>query len=776
MFYALPNLRSQTTFEIEKPWEVWQNYPNPNHITVKEEIEKWRSAAKTEHAFISPVSALDTRVRIAQNTRKDELSNPPRLMHAFVADYDANCTDVHIANIQAKPACESYPPSYICDTFRPGYRRLIWLFDAPLLLGGSYRSAHNFIKKLASEIKADKWLPGFDEHSLQPHMYYAIGSNWKELENGMPIPHHILSAWAMVSDAEVQFTDDALSPPPIEQIAELVSDRFPGRWSGEFVLGARGIRFWDPQADNLTAAVVMSEGMRCFTGPSGFVTWREIFGARAIDEIHGHNQATLRDTTAFAADTRKYWYQHNDQWVSADKTDFAEYLVSKGVSGKKPKNSGLSDAQKFALNVRDNHRVDQALPFVYMKPGIIWYSGAWYLNTSQITVYDPAPPLIDSSLDFHAAGKKYFPWMEVYLSDFFAPVRQRPSWVPDSVADKDVQLMHFLAWHHRFYKYSYLQKPLQGHALLIAGHQSAGKGFFSNGFLGTSMGGFADGSSYLMGEDQWTADVLRVGLMTVDDDQSSVDERSHRGLTHRLKRLTANMQAAYNKKFGASGRVPWLGRPVITCNLDPASLRVIPDMTQSNADKIMLFLTQPRSQNNPLPDRHKLDAILAAELGNYLRWLIEWNVPKWLLSGDDRFWVRAYHHPTLLETASEQGSAVNVLEMLRETYDEFVDADEASVLDRGVICNRDEEGMKTYEWSGPVRRLYKMMKRMEVSHIDKLNFNQMGTMLGILSSRGFKIKKMAGQNWRITFDQSLLHNKIIHDQTYEVQTEEENKT
>lgn len=771
MFYALKNLRAQTTFEIEKPWEVWQNYPNPPHITSKEEIETWRKAAKTNHAFLSAVSATDTRVRINQGSRKDELANPPRFMQSFIADYDAACSDVHVANIIAKPVVEQYIPSYICDTFRPGFKRLVWLFEEPLQLGGNSQSANAFIRKLASEIKAHLWLPGFDEHCLQPHMYYAIGSNWKHFEESLPIPHHILQAWAMASDATVNFTSEALSPPPIEQIADLVSDRFPGRWNGEFVLGARGIRFWDSQADNTTAAVVMPEGMRCFTGPSGFVTWREIFGARAIDEINGHNQATLRDTVAFAEDTGKYWYEHNDEWVSSEKSDFVEYLVSKGVSGKKPKSGGLSDAQKFSLNVRNNHRVAQALPFIYMKPGIIYYSGAMYLNVSRIKVLSPAPPLVDTSLDFHTAGKKYFPWLEQYLSDFFAPVRQRPSWVPDSVTDKDVQLMHFLAWHHRFYRYAHLQKPLQGHALLIAGHQSSGKGFFSNGFLGTSMGGFADGSSYLMGEDQWTSDVLRVGLMTVDDDQSSVDERSHRGLTHRLKRLTANMQAVYNKKFGASGRVPWLGRPVITCNLDPASLRVIPDMTQSNADKIMLFLTQPRSQHNPLPDRHQLDAILASELGNYLRWLTEWNVPKWLLSGDDRFWVRAYHHPTLLETASEQGSSVNVLEMLRETYDEFVDADESSVLDRGVEIKRSNEGHKTYEWIGPVRRLYKMMKRMEVSHIDKLNFNQMGTMLGILSSRGFKIKKTTGQNWHITFDGSLLNNQIVYDHTYEVQTE-----
>jgi hypothetical protein len=769
MFYALKNLRAQTTFLIEKPWDVWQDFPNPPNITSKDEIEKWRTQAKTEHAFISGLSGLDPHVRISQGSQKQEMGNPPKKMIAFIADYDAACADVHIANISAKPACDPYRPSYICDTFRPGFKRLIWLFEKPVMLGGNLASANAFIKKLASSIRADLWLPGFDDHCLKAHMYYSIGSNWRELPDGASIPHHILQAWAMEADANISFVSSSISPPPLEAIADLVSDRFPGRWSGDFVLGARGIRFWDPQADNPTAAVVMPEGMRCFTGSSGFVSWREIFGARAIDDLVGQNQATLRGSVAFANDTRKYWYEHDDNWVCADKSDFADYLVSKGLDGKKPKGAGLSEIQNFMLQIRNGQSVSQALPFVYMDTGRMEYCGEAYLNISKVKVADPAPPLHDPDADFHTAGQRSFPWMERYLSTFFAPVRQRPKWVPDSVTDKDVQLMHFLAWHHRFYKSAHLRKPLQGHALLIAGHQSSGKGFFSNGFLGKAMGGFADGSSYLMGEDQWTSDVLRTGLITVDDDQSSVDDRSHRGLTHRLKRLTANMQASYNKKFGSSGRVLWVGRPVITCNLDPESLRVIPDMTQSNADKIMLFLTQPRPENDPLPSSYELDEILARELGHYLRWLKDWKVPTWLLAGDERFWVRAYHHPTLLETASEQGAVVNVLEMLRETYDEFVDADDIDTLSRGVKARRDDTGQKMYEWSGPVRQLYKMMKRMEISHIEKLSYRQMGSMLGILSSRGFKIKKLAGQDWHIVFDQSLLHNHINHSHVYEVQ-------
>jgi hypothetical protein len=760
MFYALKNLRSQITFEVERPWDVWQDYPNPAYIGAKDELEAWRAAAKTEHMFISPFRGQNSKARITEGKKNPELMNCPHEVCALIADYDAACTQVHIDNINAKPAQPDYMPHYICNTFRPGYKRLIWLFEKPILLGGTYTSAAAFMKKVASEIKADLWLPGFDDNCLKPHMYFAVGTNWTKISDAEPIPSHILYAWAAVADSTVNFTNEYLSPPPLEKVADLVAERFPGRWSGPFGIGSRGVRFWDPQADNPTAAVVMPEGMRCFTEPSGFVTWRDIFGSRAVDELQGEQFEELKNTIAFDGERKRYWYEYEGKWSSMDKGDFAEYLVACGMDNRKPKTGGLSRVASFMNTIRIKYNVKEALPFVYMPSGRIFYNGSYSLNTSSLKPMPPAPPLHGSKLTFAEAGQQSFPWIYAYMSTFFSPVRRRPRWVPNSVPDKDIQLMHFLAWHHRFYKSAYIQKPLQGQALIIGGPPSAGKGFLSNGIVGTSAGGFSDGSPYLLGEDQWTADVLEKGLMTVDDDHSGDDMRSHRTFTTRLKRLVANTQAIYNKKFGSAGRVTWKGRIIITCNLDPESLRVLPDLTQSNADKIMIFLAQARKQDEQLPDFHTLDEIMARELPHYLRWLLEWEVPQWLLAGDERFWVRSYHHPTLLEAASEQGTVVNVLEMLREIYEEFVKADDEDIFSRGVITGKTETGGKSYTWTGPVRQLYKMMRRMDISQVDKHNLQQIGNMMGVLSSRGFKVTKLAGQNWRIVFDEALLSNQI----------------
>lgn len=771
MFHAIQNLRAQTTFEIPAPWEVWQDYPNPPEARTKEAIEKWRMAPGTKHAFISGFSGLDARVRISQGNRKEEMQNPPRYMHAFIADYDAACTDVHVANITAKPPSD-YFPTYIFDSFRPGHKRLVWLFEQPLILGGTYSSAMAFTRKLAQEIKASLWLPGFDDACLHPRMYFAIGGNWRALD-ALPLPHHILCNWAMVSDAQVHFTDNALSPPPIEKIAELVTERFPGRWQGEFEIGRRGCVFFEPSAGNHTAAVVMSEGLRTFsTGTKGFYTWEEIFGQRAIDELRGEQQGSLRDRVLF--DGRRYWIDMGEGrgWEGFEKTDFQQFLVcTMKMDDRRPKGGGPSRVEQFMNEVRLTFRVEDALPFVFKPAGRVQYQGSWYLNTARVAVSPPGTPLFPPDAGFHEAGPAGFPFLHRFLSHLFAPLRYTLPYAPSTLADKDAQLMHFLAWHHRFYKGGYTQKPLPGQAVIVAGKTGRGKTLLAHGIVGASVGGAADGSDFLVGSEQWTSEVLRKALITVDDDTVGDDVAKHRAFTTKLKKLVANAQAVYNKKHGSAGRVEWMGRVFITCNLDPESMRLLPDLSQSNEDKLMMFLA---GDGIDLPDKNTLGDILAKEMPQYLRWLLEWRVPAWLLAGDERFWVRPFHHPHLSEAAASNGVVSNVLEMLREIYDLFCEASEDTLVkDFRVNPNLKD---KVFLWQGPTRSLLRIMRQLDVAQYERFTYQQIGTMLGILSSRGFKITRLPGQDWRIVFDQALLSGVTDTsgiDQTEGVQSHEQ---
>lgn len=759
MFFALRNLRDQVTFEIEKPWEDWDKFPIPPEVVKDHDaMVKWRMSPKTQFAFISGIAGVDSRARVTKDTKENELSNPPRYLHAVVADYDAACRDVDIRNILDKPPTDEYFPNYICDTYRPGHKRLIWVLEKPLLLTGHYGSALAFGKYLMRQLKMRAWLPGFDEDCVKPGQYFSIGRNWEEIQP-MPLPHHIMCQWASVSDATVSYTPNALAPPPIEDIAELVADRFPGRWDGAFEIGRRGTVFFNSDSTNPTSAVVFAEGMRTFsTGTKGFYTWEEIFGQKAIDSIRGDTQGIWRERVIWAKDHNKYWVymEHTDEWIPMNKDTITNFLACKALmDDRRPKGGGRSQLDQFLADVTTYHSVDEALPFIFHPQGRMLYNGDWYLNISKLRVLPPAPPLTGENEDFHTAGPKAFPWLHGFLTGFFCPVRFRPSYVPNSVPLGEIQLWFMLAWLHRFYKSAYRQKPLPGQAVVIGGPPGRGKGLLTSGILSKLMGGSSDSAAFLVNEEQWTSEILRKPIMTVDDDTTGDDVRNHRKFTTKLKKIIANAQAVYNKKFGTNGRVKWLGRVTITCNLDPDSLRILPDLNQGNADKIMLFQA---GEGKPLEDMNTLDEVIDRELPHFARWLLEWTVPKWLLAGDERFWVRPYHHETMLEAATEQGSAVNMLEMLREVYDVLAESSEDVVIGHKMTPTGKP---KSYVWSGPVRQLYRLMRNLEVAHAERMNMQQIGTLLGVLSSRGFKIRKLTDsmQDWEITFDPELLHHK-----------------
>lgn len=761
MFYALRNLRDQVTFEIDKPWEQWGKFPVPKNIKERDTLVKWRMKPATKHAFISGIAGLDPRVRVTKPSGKhDELANPPQTMHAVIVDYDAACREADVRNVleNENPPSEYYP-NFICDSFRPGHKRLVWLFDQPLTLTGHFGATLAFTKSLARHIGARHWLPGFDESSTNPGQYFSIGTNWVEL-SPLPIPHHVLSHWASVAESSVTFASGAIAPPPIEKLAQLVEDRFPGRWPGSFDLGQRGPVFFMSDANNPTSAVVFPEGMRTFsTGTKGFYTWEEIFGSRTIDELRGETQGIWRDKVVWAQDTGKYWLQldHKDEWRPLPKDGITDFLVcTAGMSSRPPKGGGGSQVTNFLNQVRINNAVEEALPFVFHPQGRMFYNGSWVLNTSRVRVLAPAPPLTGINEDFHEAGERRFPWLYKFLTGFFCPVRHRPKWVPEEIPLEEVQLWHFLAWVYRFYVPALAQKPLPGQAVVVGGIPGRGKGLLSNGILGRLMGGHSESARFFVNDEQWTSEILKCPIMTIDDDTTADDVKSHRVYTTKLKRMVANAQATYNKKYGSAGRVQWLGRVIITCNLDPDSLRILPDMNQGNADKIMLFQA---GEGKPLEDMNQINEILDRELPHFARWLCEWRVPSWLLAGDERFWVRPYHHVSLLEAATEQGSAINMLEMLREVYDLLCDSSDEAVIGNKIVPLGD----KRYEWRGPVRQLYRLMRTMEVAHVDRMNMQQIGTLLGVLASRGFNINRVVGSgtDWTIVFDRDLLRQKKI---------------
>ena len=216
---------------------------------------------------------------------------------------------------------------------------------------------------------------------------------------------------------------------------------------------------------------------------------------------------------------------------------------------------------------------------------------------------------------------------------------------------------------------------------------------------------------------------------------------------------------------------------IVTCNTDPDSMRILPDMTQSTMDKIMLMMAKA---GKPMPGWHEQDEILGRELPHFGRFLMDWKPPAWVFSpGDNRFSVRPYHHPTMLEVATEQGVVVNVLEMLREVYDIVCEGDSGKNASTIALAGfvrapatpqlPETDGHKSYVFRGPIRTLYRIMRELNIPNAARFTTAQISTILGQLASRGFPIRKHVTshgiQQWEISFDVRLLRNVMMDDST-----------
>ena len=254
---ALANLSRKQTIDVDPLTLEAESVPPKRS---KAEHAKWRSDAATEWVFLSGFEGVGPDQRIDAN-------NPAARQTAFIADYDQNITKEMVAAAVKGKNCR-YRPTLVHPTPTNGVR-LIWLFETPVGISPHLSAA--WLKLLADQLRISKLLPGLDACWENPAQYYEWRPDWVDLR-GPVIPASILEGWR-VQLAETGNVKDADVAIPMEVVAAEVEKRWPGRWQGEFRLGARGVRFWDNSASNETAAVVRETGMTCYTGDTAFASW-----------------------------------------------------------------------------------------------------------------------------------------------------------------------------------------------------------------------------------------------------------------------------------------------------------------------------------------------------------------------------------------------------------------------------------------------------------------------------------------------------------------------
>ncbi|MCH7228585.1 primase-helicase family protein [Haloferula sp. A504] len=695
--FCLPNLSSSNVIE-DTPW-TYLNGSTPKGVT-KEEFQRWCAKPTTESLFFSGFEGTHAAMRVSE-------ANPPVFMHAVVADYDSPVApDERLAFLRR--ASKDYPPNYISTTFS-GQVRLVWVFADRVPVYG-WKVTEAFLRKLASELKLRKIFPGLDEQAFfSTSQYYHCGSDWQQLHEA-PLPTSLLHSWLLAASKKGDWSryGDMI---PLTRVAEAVEKRFPGRWSGPFDEGARGARFWDDGADNPTAAIVRRTGMQCFTGPKPFVTWGEILGRKFVEQFRADTIGSAIDGIWF--DGRDYWRRVDGVWRLYKRPDIACHLrVAHGITDERPQGATFSQMDQVLNQIQSVKVVDGAAPFIYRREAMVKFGAKRYLNIARHDLLKPAE-------DPQPWGAS-FPYIAALLDGYFDPPEQ---------------LDYFLSWLAYAYQHARAGRPRNGQAIFIAGDVNLGKTLVSNVLVGDLLGGHMDASDYLLGESRFNKELFEVGLWTVDDTVPSSDPRKQQLYSAMLKKIPANYSFRYHPKFRDEIMLPWAGRVIITCNADPESIRILPDVEMSLLDKVMLF--QVANVERDFVDAAKR---IRAELPAFARFLADYRIPEHCV-GDARFGVKCYHHPELVEAAqqsSRTGVFIEILEMFC----------------RSLFGNSDIE-----EWVGSSSQLLSEMLNDETTkHVaEKYTPEQLGRLLGKLEAQGYPgVKRMPRQNrvrlWRITRD------------------------
>lgn len=706
---------------MTEPWKL-PPFDLPEGTT-KEGAKALWACSDTRHHFLSTFEGVTPTIRIS-----DTAANPPRLLWGLIVDYDRRVDEEMILKLAEAPYPGDYPPAWGVITFS-GNARLVWAFERPIQIA-SVAQLDKLLPLLSRRLNLDRWLPAFDTKAFSnPAQYYELGKKWIPVKPEATVPKVTLDLWTFEASKKVSLLgqNEKRYDIPFEAVAPEVEARFPGRWKGPFVLGARGIRFWDPIADNETAAIVTEDGMLCFTGDKPFMPWAAIFGREWAEKFEADRISKVLTNTLF--DEKYFWVNtdvEKDTWERMQPGQFTKWLKCIGFSTHVPKGETASPADRLEMEVVQKRRVRGAMPFIYRKHGVIKYKGEFVLNTSTITPLQPAEAGIYR--DFKDATTKWFPFLWGYLSNFLALVDGKP-----------IQFEYLLGWMKHFYEGAYYQRPQPGHGLVLVGDTGKGKTFFAQVLMSKLMGGSNDASDYIVRGSAWSDQLAKWPIAVIDDQQASSDYSGHQKFSAMIKKLVANQTLSFNGKWMATGEVEWNGRVIVACNADPESIRLIPNLDHSIADKISILRTNDHSPFRFPADRAEIIRILESELPAFARFLLEVPYPEHFVNKKDaRYFLLPFKHPECYATASRGGQAYAVHELI------------ADFLDHYAVEKKDSEF-----WEGTSTALYRDLTALHgAATMGKFSTKTLGTCLGMLMNRGVNITTLGFdgrgvQKWRI---------------------------
>lgn len=634
------------------PWEFQPLLPIPDNVrgkSNKKERDRWINDPGTDHNVYSLVVGVNPGQRVSAPSKLSE-GNPPRELLGFCADYDAPVSEEALKEGLANLG--RHQPNYFERTLS-GNARLLWLFDKPVSVPG-YQFTKEFFVFVQGKIRFDLVAPCLDKGAFEaPERYYTNACDWFVVQP-TPMPSALVVGWLQEFSTKFKWAGAEFNEVgiPLPDIAAELAQKFPrfSEWTGPFEEGAQGPTFWVDGSTSPKSAIVRATGMQTFADHAGkpFFHWVDLLGTQFLDRTKAVNLGAAVDNIFF--DGRSYFRQlPSGVYRPFDRSDLSQHLKVTRKLSPKPDKAGTSQIDSALQFIQDHGNVVGAAPFAFRPHGRFFLNGEPVLNTHSRRVLTPA----EKATKWGDEGE--FPWLSKFLTGFFDPTEQ---------------LEFFLAWLARFYATSHALDPRSGHNIFIAGDQNTGKTLLSRRIIGGLMNGSVEATDFLMGADKFGSELFDSAVWTIDDGTAAADRSGHKRFSDAVKRMAANPTHRYHAKFRVPLMVQWQGRVIVTCNRDEESIQMLPDLSLTLLDKIMLFRAADKAAVR-FPEQAEMDRILERELPWFARFLLDYVTPEHLVSPDTRFGVRCHHDESLVIVANQSSRSAVLTEVLMDWKDDY---------------------------------------------------------------------------------------------------------
>lgn len=604
----------------------------------KQTRQDWYRNSTTSHYFYSTLEGANPNMRVSKE-------NPPKWLHGFAADFDLPVpqerVDEAIARMDIKPTWVERSLS--------GNVRLIWLFPVRIPVE-SFDFAIYVLKQAVAWLRLG-FLPGLDEAAfVDPARLLCNGCAWTRTDADA-ISQPALQSFYVECGRKFRFTPaNSATVVPLDVVEKALKEKYPAfEWPGEFAPETQGPSFWIPNSLSPLSAILKTEGMFSFSAHADkpFYSWSDILGPEFVAQYVTKSIDVA--TREIYWDSKRFWRKIQNLWCSLDSPELQNHFKVTCKMSPKPGKDGLSLIDVALEHIYNNGRIAGAAPHLFRPPGLLEFQGRKVLNTYLHRVMVPA---VEKTV-WGPEGK--FPFLSRHFDNLFDPPTQLP---------------HFLSWWKHFYCSGVDLCPAPGQNTFLMGGVNVGKTLTSRAMVGRSVGGFCDASAFLINGGGFNSELLEAPLWCVDDETMGESSASQTNFQAMMKKTAANQQFQHNKKFEVGTTTEWMGRVLVTTNLDYISSRALGPMDNGSADKTNIFRCASVGKVI-FPTRHELAKIIENELPYLLRWLIDWDPTTAGVVVDVRYGYAKHHEPGLLEQAHQGSKAAPFKELLFEALSDY---------------------------------------------------------------------------------------------------------